>query len=532
MDPQIESCVQLTPEDHSLLLAVEAGLLLTADISRADILLCTLLDSGDSLIARHAAPESAASIYREDLTGTHIDSAEQPVVLRALNGGRGGRLEREVKVSRAPVIQDVYPVYNDYGVTIGVLAVEFNMFAYERQRGRSRVFQDALRTIINMCARGELSSAEGLTRFGLYDGMYLVDRSRVILYMSSVADNLYRSAGVAMDAEGQSLSELESMDAEVTDAVFATGECVEMRKERPSGRIWIRKGIPLRSSADRTHTVGLRASWYNLLRRREPGGVDSVLVLLHNATENVQKQRELNVKSALIQEVHHRVKNNLQSVAAILRIQARRAEHEETRQQLSEAVNRILSVAVIHEFLGEGEERLINIRDLADRVAGQVGQVTSNPDQNISINVKGPSIRLPAGQATPVAMVINELMLNALEHGLEGYVKGSIVVNLEDLGNTVRVTVENSGGGLPPDFDPGQSSSLGLQIVNTLVKDDLKGELTMESLPDVQSEDQVEMQDDSHVEADEPDVGEETSASPVSGARAVVTFPKRSLKVD
>ena len=171
------------------------------------------------------------------------------------------------------------------------------------------------------------------------------------------------------------------------------------------------------------------------------------------------------MKSAIIQEVHHRVKNNLQSVAAILRIQARRAEHEETKQQLNDAVNRILSVAVIHEFLGEGDERLINIRDLADRMAGQVGQVTGNPDQEIEISVHGPRIRLPAGQATPVAMVINELTLNALEHGLQGFRKGRIDITLEDLGQTVRVTVENSGSGLPPDFDSNEGSSLGLQIV-------------------------------------------------------------------
>ncbi len=329
-----------------------------------------------------------------------------------------------VKDSRAPVVQDVYPVYNDDGAVIGALAIEFNMFAYERHRRRSRIFQDAQRSLLQMCARGELECTNGLTRFGLYDGIYLVDRNRMITYMSGVAGNLFRAAGVGVDVEGQPLSELEPMDAEVTDSVFATGLCVERREETQDGRVWVRKGVPLRAAPDRPAVAGIPIPWQRLRRGREPGGIEGVLVLLHNATETVQKQRELNVKSAIIQEVHHRVKNNLQSVAAILRIQARRAEHEETRQQLNDAVNRILSVAVIHEFLGEGEQRLINIRDLADRMAGQVGQVTGNPDQEIDIRVHGPRIRLPAGQATPVAMVINELLLNALEHGLQGYRKG------------------------------------------------------------------------------------------------------------
>ena len=457
-----------------------------------------------------------------------VNGDEQPLIVRVLQGGRGGRLEREVKDSRAPVIQNVYPVLNDDGTVIGALAIEFNMFAYERHRRRSRIFQDAVRSLLSMCARGELERTSGLSRFGLYDGIYLVDHSRTILYMSGIAGNLFRSAGIAVDVEGQPVSELEPIDAEITDLVFAEDRCVERREETPDGRVWVRMAIPMHASADQPALNGVRSAWQKLLRRREPGGVDSVLVMLHNDTETVQKQRELNVKSAIIQEVHHRVKNNLQSVAAILRIQARRAQNEYTRQQLTEAVNRILSVAVIHEFLSEDEQRLINIRDLADRVAAQVGQVMSSADQEIDIQVSGPRIRLPAGQATPVAMVINELMLNALEHGLQGHRKGTVQVVLEDLGQSVRVQVENSGSSLPPDFDPQQNRSLGLQIVHTLVEDDLKGELTIESLPAAQAADGPDTATDAVTDT----VTDTESEARAGSTRAVVTFPKRSLKVD
>lgn len=148
-------------------------------------------------------------------------------------------------------------------------------------------------------------------------------------------------------------------------------------------------------------------------------GVDAVLVLLHNATEAVQKERELNVKSAIIQEVHHRVKNNLQNIAAILRIQARRVQSEEARQHLTDAVNRVLSMSVIHEFLSQDEHRPINIKDVCQRIANQVTEVSARPDQEIAIQVQGSSVRLPASQATPLAMVVNELLLNAVEHGLK-----------------------------------------------------------------------------------------------------------------
>ncbi len=137
---------------------------------------------------------------------------------------------------------------------------------------------------------------------------------------------------------------------------------------------------------------------------------------------------------------------------------------------------------MIHEFLSEDEHQPINIRDLCQRIAHQVQKVAGNPEQEIAIDIVGPNIRIPTSQATPVAMVLNELVLNALEHGLAGHSKGRIVIDLSEEGNMLQVIISNSGSSLPPDFDPRQSQSLGLQIVQTLVQDDLKGELQISSI--------------------------------------------------
>jgi two-component sensor histidine kinase len=225
----------------------------------------------------------------------------------------------------------------------------------------------------------------------------------------------------------------------------------------------------------------------------------------------VQRQRELNVKSAIIQEVHHRVKNNLQSIAAVLRIQSRRCESGEARKQLTAAVNRILSMSVIHEYLSQDEHRPINIRDVCQRILGQAQQVTVNPGQHVKIAMEGPNIRLPASQATASALVVNELLMNAVEHGLRDRNYGEIRIALEDLGDEVRITLLDNGLGLPADFAPDQSRSLGLQIVHTLVTDDLKGELLFEQV-----------------------TGDGTGATEGehSGTRAIITFPKRSINVE
>jgi two-component sensor histidine kinase len=393
-----------------------------------------------------------------------------------------------------------------------------------------------------MCMRGEIAGAESLSSFGLYDGIYVVDRSRLVTYMSGITANLFRSIGLAVDMAGQQVSELEPQDDALVDEVLSTNVCTEQRHEAADGRVWIRKAIPLRKTPT-WRTLWLRAPRLTIFRASERSTVDAVMVLIHNATDAVAKQRELNVKSAIIQEVHHRVKNNLQTIAAILRIQARRVQGDEARQQLSDAVNRILSVAVIHEFLSEDEHQPINIRDLCQRIAHQVQKVAGNPEQEIAIDIVGPNIRLPASQATPVAMVLNELVLNALEHGLAGHSKGRIVIDLSEEGNLVRMAIRNSGSSLPPDFDPRQSQSLGLQIVYTLVHDDLKGELEITSIPPAQpamNKDGDKSNDAQAAEVQAAGVGTEGDLAGempheeiiAHGTQAIVTFPKRSLKVD
>lgn len=518
MNKQVKNCPGLTESDLALLKRIEESLSITADISRADILVCARLSETRALVVSHAQPSSISSLYRQLAEGRIFTQEEQPLILRALASGSGGRWQREVVRHGAPVIQDVYPIRNPSEKTIAVLVVETNMLAYERQRRRNRPFRRAVIGLQDMCLRGEIKNAPSLSRFGIYDGIYLVDQERRIRYMSGNATNLFRTAGILNDAHGAHVSMLEDADTELVERAFQTEECLEVRHESGDGRIWVRKAVPLRMPPLDWFQFWVSLPWYGFAHQPD-AAVDAVLILVHNATESVQKQRELNVKSAIIQEVHHRVKNNLQNIAAILRIQARRCESEEARQHLTDAVNRVLSMSVIHEFLSQDEHRPISLRDVCHRIANQVAQVSSNPEQEISIQVNGPNIRLPASQATPAAMAVNELLLNSVEHGLQGRRHGTITIELDDLGDAVRLVVTDDGNGFPADFEPKSSRSLGLQIVQTLVTDDLKGKLQLES-----------------IEAAAQSVNGTPTATGTTGikcgARATVIFPKRSLGVD
>jgi two-component sensor histidine kinase len=262
--------------------------------------------------------------------------------------------------------------------------------------------------------------------------------------------------------------------------VFQDLACHEAEfEERPHPtnapeRIWIRKAVPLIGYA-------WGEPWWQPWQwfQRRPVGV---LFTIHDATEERWNEREQKIQSAMIQEIHHRVKNNLQTVASVLRMQMRRSESQEARSVLKDSVGRILSMAVVHEYLSKEEGQAINIREVTQRIIQQTRQGVVSPDKQIRIVLSaGNSLYLPARPATACALVINELLQNAIEHGYEARNVGLVSVELVDEGDEVRIVIADDGEGLPPGFDLQQTTSLGLQIVRTLVQDDLRGTFDIKS---------------------------------------------------
>jgi hypothetical protein len=237
-----------------------------------------------------------------------------------------------------------------------------------------------------MCARGELESGAILPSFSIYDGVYLVDTPH-ILYMSGIAANLFRSTGITPEVREPTTGSAGTLRPRDRGTGLCQRTPVTNCARRKRRRAHLGAHQPFRCGCRSDHLAQLLAGAavdaFSTHPAEDSRRSMQVLVLLHNATEAVQKERELNVKSAIIQEVHHRVKNNLQNIAAILRIQARRVQSDEARQHLNEAVNRVLSMSVIHEFLSQDEHRPINVKDVCQRIAGQVQQVSGNVEQEI-----------------------------------------------------------------------------------------------------------------------------------------------------
>jgi two-component sensor histidine kinase len=186
---------------------------------------------------------------------------------------------------------------------------------------------------------------------------------------------------------------------------------------------------------------------------------------------------ELDLRTRMMLEMHHRIKNNLQTVADLLSLEMARADGRSPAESLRDSVSRIKSIAAAHELLSPDQISSADITALAQRVADTAQGAQTRPDQSIRVQVEGPSIFLPSKPATAFALVVNELVSNALEHGLAPKGSGQIDITLDQTEEGVRVQVKDDGSGLPPGFNLVENAGLGLRIVKTLVENDLHGSI-------------------------------------------------------
>lgn len=475
MDTVVQTEHTVNISDSAYLERVARVVPILADLSRADILVCVPRDDDRVQVIAHAKPHSIAPVHRAAMANEFLARDNASALFRAMAERQYARSQREYphqangEGAPAPVVQEAYPLEGASGSVIAGMLIETNLLESERLKRRSEVFQRVLKAFQQMALRGEPDNIGELTPFGEHDGVIVADADRVIRYMSGIAVNLYRNIGYGEPLVGKALSYLETRDDEFVQKTIETRKCQQVELEE-HGRTWVKKVVPITRSE--------RATLFGPAREH----LIAAFLLIHDDTEARQRKRELMIKTTMIKEMHHRVKNDLQTVASLLRMQTRRMQTAEAKGALGEAVNRILSIAVIHEFLSEQDTRVINIREVAQRIIQQMEQGVLDPERRISLKLSGPNIFLPARQATSCALVINELLQNALEHGYDAREGGgTIALTFQDHGDAVGLVVHDDGRGLPPDFSLERVDSLGLRIVQMLVTQDLKGQIDLQS---------------------------------------------------
>ncbi|MBM3500917.1 MAG: sensor histidine kinase, partial [Armatimonadetes bacterium] len=206
-------------------------------------------------------------------------------------------------------------------------------------------------------------------------------------------------------------------------------------------------------------------------------GEPRLLTTLLEVSHLHKGQWPVSTRSAAFQEIHHRVKNNLQTISSLLRMQARREVAGPARESLRTAIGRVQSVAFVHEALSLDGAEEVDLKALASTLAEAALHDMPGPPGRISSAVIGPRLMIPATRATQAALVLNEAIQNAVTHAFPGERGGSLTIRFEAEPDGIRIVIQDDGVGLPAGFLLARSKTLGLQIARTIVESDLGGRL-------------------------------------------------------
>lgn len=455
----------LTPGelDHLHRLVGSWGML--ADLSFADLLLFAPVNRPGPtafVVLGQMRPTTSQTLHHEDLVGEIISEHERPLVARALR--QGAIMEGEISVpSRAELARlQCIPVRSG-GRVIAVLTRESAVSVGGRRPGElERVYVEVFDRLARMIARGEFPFAleeadiEEAPRVG--DGVMVLDDRRRVTYASPNAINALHRMGITSNTEGAALGELGLHETVVNEAFSTATPATEDVTGGPGVTI-LARCIPL-----------LEASL-----------VTGALVVLRDVTDLRRRDRLLLSKDAAIREVHHRVKNNLQTISSLLRLQSRRLAPGEGREALDEAVRRISSIALVHEILSRDTGEEVDFADIVGPLRRMAEESVVGDDHAVRIAVEGDAGRLPAALATPLAVVLSELLQNAVEHAFTNGSGGraAVTVTLSHVGDDLEVVVADNGRGLPDGFSIEATRSLGLSIVREFVTSQLSGDIEM-----------------------------------------------------
>ncbi|HZD97602.1 MAG TPA: histidine kinase N-terminal domain-containing protein [Micromonosporaceae bacterium] len=454
---------------------------LISDLSFADLLLWVKLSDDDAFVCiAQVRPTTGPTAYEDDQVGRVASGSDVAHLTVAAAQGRIWREGDPVWYGDVPARNEAIPVRRPGRPhVIALIGRDTNL---STARSPSQLELNYLTTaddLAQMITDGtfppQLHLGETTTAPRVGDGLIRLDAAGTVTYASPNALSAYRRLGLQSNLEGEDLAlQTKRLIDDSLDASEATNRILSaLRGEAPP-----RKELETRGGA----AVLMRA--LPLL----PAGVPiGAVVLVRDITEVRRRDRALITKDATIREIHHRVKNNLQTVAALLRLQARRVGIPAARGALEESVRRVASIALVHETLSMTSDEAVDFDNIVDRVAAAAAEVAGD-ESRLVMRRTGSFGVLPAEIATPLVMVLNELLLNAAEHAFEPGSDGAVEISVERDRSQIQVRLTDNGRGIPDDFDPENSRRLGLQIVRTLVAGELRGTIDIRRGDDVGTE--------------------------------------------
>ncbi|MFM8752709.1 MAG: sensor histidine kinase [Actinomycetota bacterium] len=467
----VEGSNSLSEREVSRLGELVAEWQLLADISFADLVLWVprrqdekSWPEGHRAIAQ-IRPMTAATVFTHDLIGTEVSWGARPHIDHALSTGEIVRDTQAEQIGELRIKEETIPVFFE-GRVIAVISRHRNL---ETMRTPSRLelnYREIANHIYRMIAEGNFPVkdsvylAEAAPRVG--DGLVRLNVDGNILFASPNARSAFSRIGWERDLEGQVLGE-------VLDSLARLSEGTQPREEN-----W---RVSMSGKTLRRDEFENGSGVIDLLAIPLTEGESRIgaVVLVHNVTELRRKDRALISKDATIREIHHRVKNNLQTVSALLRLQSRRIDDPRASEAIEEAVRRVASIALVHETLSSSAQDAVQFDEVMSKIINSAAELSTRPNQ-IVIKKEGEFGSIPSLVATPLALVLTELIHNALEHGVSE-IGSEVILRVQKSGSTMTTSVIDDGVGISSDFSLEKSTNLGLQIVQTLTLNELAGSI-------------------------------------------------------
>ena len=458
-------------EDREWLHHLVADWQVIADLSFADLLLLVQDGDGQYVVAEQCRPSTVMTLRTEDVVGTVMPEDMTGELDAAMRSSVVFRSTVLRTVGKSTVCNVYAPVRHN-GKTLGLVVRETNMATRESNGRYESESIIAGKHLYEMIPRGQFPFSDAVMsqrhNARVADGFIILTVDGIVRYAAPNAISCFRKLGLLTTMSGHYLSELGAQLLHENDPV------PESLPLLLSGKA----AVDAELNANRS-TVSMRS-----LPLYDETGRTGSIILCRDVTELRRREQELQTKDATISEIHHRVKNNLQSVSALLRLQARKTKSPEVKKELQEAQRRVQTIAMVHEGLSQTADEVVDFDKVISNLLTMAVSLASMSDQHISVNFLGKFGMMPAQDATPLSLVLTELITNCMEHGFAGRKEGTITVSVGRSGSNLNVVVEDDGTGLDSEEHDGMArssgSGLGTQIINTFVTNDFGGTVTWE----------------------------------------------------
>lgn len=446
----------LTSEDVRKIQEVAETIHLVADLMGVDVFIdCPTRDPDVAVVVAQAQPSNGKTLYQGSVVGEFAIRTNEPAALRTLDIGMPTIDLMAMTQEHRNVRQNVSAIKNSHGKIIGCLIAETDI-TDDLKAKRSLTLLSKTTEQLTEALVHTSQSEQGIP-YHVTDGIIIFDQEGIATFANPVARKIFQKLGYMNNLEGLHFSNVTLERTDFAD-ILANNQV----------------------NSSEVKLAGLVLNVKFLVAKRGLDNQANVVMLIRDDTDVKAKEKELILKSVAIKEIHHRVKNNLQTIASLLRLQSRRIDNDSAQKAFSESINRVLSIAATHEILAEKGIDDVDLSMMLRRIIRNVAMNGGEANTNIRVDIQGDSIRTNSDIASTIALVVNELIQNCYNHAFVGRDEGNIRVEIRRGNRYSNISIVDDGVGFDTNTEPARTS-LGNKIVQQLVSDKLGGHLTVES---------------------------------------------------